>query len=480
MRRRWIVSAATVAIAAASASGKFKQVPEAPVKRLLANLARHLEKAPDDPHLLYLAGRTHAIAYAQGEDAKAHVESESANNKEDVLPVFWTRRSDLLRFTGEADAVRFDHLREGVRLLRRAGELATVAADPKPESDDDRPLLFLGLAWLLDDGSRFAPRLGHPEGVEPKDALPEAERAAIDVDIARLGAKEEGERDAAYAALRKSLPRCWPRLVANAEARNETVRAKVGELLTRWWRDLALDAYRRTLELTSASDLKDHGLEGTFTISREAANAVLRLLDDFPDRDTAKKERAAVEAHLKRLDERDRGGFAITPMIFPIARDARLAELFPDGRTSAFDVAGDGVARRWPWPSADAGFLVWAPDPSKPVASGRQLFGSRTWWIFWRDGYEPLSMLDDDGDGRLSGAELDGVCVWRDADRDGVCGEGELKPVADYRIAWIAVASNGTEDGVPANDRGIGFVDGETRPTYDWTPRSVPEAPVSR
>jgi hypothetical protein len=479
MRRRWIVTAATLTLAAGVAGANFMEFPQAPVKRLLANIERHLEQSPDDPHLLYLAGRTHAIAYAQGGDAKARATPMSASDKDDVLPLFTNRQSEKLQFAGEADAVRFGHLRDGVRLLRRAGELANAPPDPTRERDE-RPRIFLGLAWLLDDGSRFAPKLGHPEGVEPKDALPEAERAAIDADIARLGAKEQADRDTAYAALRKSLVRCWPRLVANVEAKDETVRAKVGALLTRWWRDLSLDAYRRTLELSSQADLKAEFAEGSLTISREAADAILRLLDDFPSAETANKEREAVRRHLKLLDERDARGSVISPVIFPIPRDARLAELFPDARTSGFDLAGDGIARRWPWPSADAGILVWAPDPSKPVTSGRQLFGSRTWWIFWRDGYEPLSMLDDDGDGRLTGAELDGIRVWRDVDRDGVCSPSELRPVADYGVAWIAVTADRTEDGVPANSRGIGFVDGSTRPTYDWTPRSIPETPVAR
>jgi hypothetical protein len=476
MRRRWIVTTATVALGAGLASAMFIQIPEAPVKRLLANLAKELAKAPDDPHLLYLAGRTHAIAYAQGEDAKAHAFPKSPTEKDVELPRFSTRKADALKFQGEVDAARLGHLREGIRLLRRASELAK-APDGPPKTRDERPLLFLGLARLLDDGSRFAPRLGHPEGVELKDALPDAERASIDADIARLAAKEEADRDAAYAALRKALPRCWPRLVANVEAKDEAVRAKVGELLTRWWQDLALAAYRRALELARDADAAGASLDGTFTVSIEAGDAILRLLDDVPDRDAAAKERESIWELLNRLDAR---GMAITPMIFPIARSARLAELFPDGRTSGFDVAGDGVARRWPWPSAETGFLVWQPDPSVPVTSGRQLFGSRTWWIFWRDGYEPMRMLDDDGDGRLSGAELDGVCVWRDVDRDGVCGAAEVTPAADYGVAWIAVASNRAEDGVPANDLGIGFVDGATRPTYDWTPRPAPEASVAR
>jgi hypothetical protein len=457
----------------------FMDPPEAPVKRLLTNIAKELEKTPDDPHLLYLAGRTHAIAYAMGENAKARAwpadETERTGPKPE-LPTFETRNYDRLRFKGDADEARLGHLREGIRLLHRASELVKPPAEDR-KWDDDRPVLFLGLAWLLDDGSRFAPQLGHPEGVKTNDAVPAAERAAYDGYVKQLAATTEDERKAAYGSLRKTLPRCWPSLVAGVSAKDPPVRDKARELLTRWWRDQALDAYRKAFALTREQDLKEvkesGTLEGTYSIAREAGQAILRLLDDFPDPDANAKEAKAVQADLEAFNSP--GGFSVTPMIFPISRAASLADLLAENRTARFDLAGDGVVRRWPWPSADAGFLVWAPEGGKPIASGRQLFGARTWWIFWRDGFEPLRMLDDDGDGRLAGAELDGIGVWRDRDGDGVCGAGEVESAATFGVAWIAVTPTRNEDGVPANDVGIGLTDGTTRPTYDWTPRSVPE-----
>ncbi|MCE9635034.1 MAG: hypothetical protein K8T90_04945 [Planctomycetes bacterium] len=476
MRRPAIWTAAVVLLAATSgtATAMFLRYPEAPVTRLIANVAKALEKTPDDPHLLYLKGRTHAIAYAQGETADGHYEKASSHGRtaEPDLPVFGTRDYDLLKFNGEAGETRLGHLRDGIRCLRRASELSK--APVKATSDvDDRPLLFLGLAWLLDDGSRFAPRLGHPEGTEPKDALPEAERAEIDARIAKLGAEKEDERRAAHDALRRSLPRCWSRLIAQKDAKDERVRQAVGALLARWWQDQAVAAYRRALALTRAEDAMFADIWDTYTISREAGNAILRLLDDKDDSKAAAKERADIEEHLKTLDKRE---MAITPVIFPITHPAPLADLLPAGRTTRFDVAGDGIDRTWPWPSADAGFLVWAPDLTKPITSGRQLFGARTWWIFWRDGYEPLSMLDDDADGRLSGAELDGIGVWRDLDGNGTSDAGEVVSAAAHGIAWIAVRATRTEDGVPAADRGIGLTDGTTRPTYDWTPHPIAHA----
>ena len=477
MRQRasWTAAVVTAVLVGTggAAVAKFMHCPQAPVTRLLANVAKALEKSPDDAHLLYLKGRTHAIAYAQGESANGHCESSGGRDHtaEPVLPTFGTRDYDLLQFKGEADDTRLAHLRDGIRCLRRGSDLANAPEKGSAESDD-RPLLFLGLAWLLDDGSRFSAQAGHPEGVEPKDALTEVERAEIDARIARLGAQKEDERKAAFDALRRSLPRCWQRLVVQKGAKAEAVRSGVKALLTRWWQDQALDAYRKALALTREEDAKDDDLRDTYTISREAGNAILRLQDATLGAEAAARERADVERHLKTLDAR---GKAVTPIVFPISRPGPLTELLPAGRRARFDLAGDGIVRSWPWPSAEAGLLAWAPDLAKPITSGRQLFGARTWWIFWRDGYEPLSMLDDDADGRLAGAELDGIGVWRDLDGNGRSDAGEVVSASAHGIAWIAVRATRTEDGVPATDRGIGLLDGTTRPTYDWTPRPIPE-----
>ena len=464
-----VAAAAVLALAGGLARAMFMDGTEAPVSRLLANVEKALVDSPDDPHLLYLKGRTHAVAYAAGVDATAHVAWDTP-----PLPGYTTRDHDRLKFKGDVDDTRLKHLTEGIAALRRAAELAKAPASGS-RNEDDRPMLQLGLAWLLDDGSRFAPKVGRPDGSEVKEGLPEAEIAELNARIARLGAMDGDKpdvtaREKAFAELRGSFARCANRLVAHRDAKDELVRAKVGELLTLWWRDQALAAYRIAYRLARPGDVADDlHLDGTYRITVEAGDAILRLLPDLPANAVERKEVADT------LEQLDRQGFAVTPIIFPTTRAQSLAALVPGDRTARFDLAGDGVVRTWAWPTADAGFLVWAPDPTKAITSGRQMFGSRTWWIFWRDGYEPLSMLDDDRSGRLSGAELDGIGVWRDRNRNAVCDPGEVEPVCMYGVEWIAVIANTREGGAPANTAGIGMRDGTTRPTYDWTPTSIPE-----
>jgi hypothetical protein len=92
-----------------------------------------------------------------------------------------------------------------------------------------------------------------------------------------------------------------------------------------------------------------------------------------------------------------------------------------------------------------------------------------TFWLFWDNGYAPLRALDDNRDGSLSGTELDGLAVWRDANRNGVSEPLEVQSLdrlGIVRLRWqfrwlddpdaLAMASDGVE-----------FRDGTTRPTYD-------------
>ena len=108
------------------------------------------------------------------------------------------------------------------------------------------------------------------------------------------------------------------------------------------------------------------------------------------------------------------------------------------------------------------------------ITSGLQLFGNVTWWLFWKDGYEPLAALDNDRNGRLEGAELQGIAVWFDRNGNGIADPGEVVSLRSLGITSIAVHSAGLTDGVPANTNGVQLRDGSSLPTFDWTPTSLP------
>lgn len=132
------------------------------------------------------------------------------------------------------------------------------------------------------------------------------------------------------------------------------------------------------------------------------------------------------------------------------------------------NVTGTGSATRAAWG-------VWDPKRTGRIHSGTQLFGSVTFLMFWRTGYDALAALDDDGDGWLRGDELAGLALSHDRDGDGQNGPGEVAPVGVHRI--VAMAARGDEgDGHRVAARataGVRYADGSTRATFDLVLRAV-------
>ena len=95
--------------------------------------------------------------------------------------------------------------------------------------------------------------------------------------------------------------------------------------------------------------------------------------------------------------------------------------------------------------------------------------------MFWSDGYRALDALDDNRDGALTGAELEGMAVWFDRNQDGVSQPGEVIPIARTGIVAISVRANGRSGEPLMNPAGITMADRRAIPTYDWstTPLSV-------
>ena len=470
MSRGLLVSCAIVAALAPAATAMWADMSEpVPVDRLIANLTKLTEKEPDNAKAHYALGRVRSFAFAR-DDREMRVAggprrppsgggdpAKRGAWTEHQAPDFGPEEKVCFERAAKLDDSRVAHFREAVIHHRRA-----IALDAK----DAR--YHLGLAWLLDAGSDLAPQEGWPDGVAVKSDLDEAEteKATRALDRLRL----HPEKPDGFDGLRAFGPRALPLLVPGPKGDAPELRSAVAKLRTEAWRDLAFTSYAEAFRISLPRDVKVPGL--FTTLAEEAGDAILRLA---PGRRQTEELKKITEEVTKGLAAIKALGRSISPVLFPVSGEAPLADLLPDGRTALFDLDGDDVVERWPWPSADAAILVWRPDPAVPVTSGRQLFGSRTWWICWTDGYEPLAALDDDGDGRLAGAELDGICVWRDLDGNAREDAGEVVTAAAFGVASIATRPDAEEDGVPACRAGVALADGSTRPTYDWTPRAVPE-----
>ncbi len=198
----------------------------------------------------------------------------------------------------------------------------------------------------------------------------------------------------------------------------------------------------------------------THTVVSEAAehfDAIAKLWTD----------RKLIQRVKKRLVDAPPAIY-ITPILVPLKPQASFDALVDRRSEVAFDFSGQGLAMRAGWLTADAAWLVWDPKDKRHVTSGFQLFGSVTWVASWDNGYNALGALDDDGDGRIAGGELDGLALWHDRDGDGVCDAGEVAPVSAHGIVSLTYAHERVGDDLWVSDAGVTFEDGETRPTYDW------------
>lgn len=376
----------------------WMQPASVPIDRLLRNINAYIAKNPKDAKGYYVRGRLHSLAYATGTRKLAMYETDAGK-----LPEFPSYESIFAKRSGKfqlTTAAR-QHLLESIRDYQRATEL-----NPK------NAMAWLGLGWVLEDGSTFAARV-HAFPKEKKPANPQTQ-----------------------------------------------------------WQDKALAAYRQAYQLTEASDLKLDGLGpgAHAAISYEAGESIMRLLRN-------RKLTAAEQAEIKRIEntiaEIEKKPRAVTPIIFPLDEPASLESLLSQEHRVRFDLAGDGKAGLWLWVKPNTGILVWDPNRTGRITSGQQLFGSVTWWVAWENGYQPLALLDNNGDGWLTGKELKGLAVWVDANANGVSETGEVKSLTTCYIVRIAVNHDNRSAEIPSNSQGIQLRDGRFLPTYDWTPQEI-------
>lgn len=254
---------------------------------------------------------------------------------------------------------------------------------------------------------------------------------------------------------------------------NEATRQYRYALKLAWARDVGskleelVDTVKWTVQTRQWHGWQQRTLMMGDVASEEVIRYLLPLLD--PKRDA--KEIAELKAKLVKLSEMPR---AITPIVVPTRPGMRLEDVVDGGAAVRFDLDGSGLARRWGWITGDGSWLVWDPQDRREIRSGLQLFGAVTFWVFWRDGYEAMSALDDNGDGALTGDELNGLALWRDRDGDGVSTRDEVTPVGLAGLTRLECVPDVHASGIPFHPAGADFGP-ELRPTFDWiAPANAP------
>lgn len=199
------------------------------------------------------------------------------------------------------------------------------------------------------------------------------------------------------------------------------------------------------------------------SLTEEAARYLMPLLDPVRDREELESLRA-------RVSELGRQPRPITPIAVPLGPGLAATDIEDPAASVLFDVDGSGLPGRWTWITPQAAWLVFDRLQTRSIASGLQLFGNVTFWLFWKHGYEALAALDDNGDGQIARGELDGLALWHDRDSNGRSEPGEVRLLADWGIVALSTAweiDTAHSDEIPFSPHGVTFADGTTRPTFD-------------
>lgn len=426
-------------ILAGTAAGRWTQPDYVPTQRLIENAAAYIAEEPNDASGYYALARIHYLAFVH---EAALVGTFDERDPSSVIPHWWSE--DYRNSARRAEAV--------ATALKEFGIRSTA------ELTDENRTAFYERVWAVEDALEekgWQPaRPTNEQLIEHAGAAQWNFHQAIALDpnnpLYYLGQASLGEQYLEFFA--ESSPASMPTVL----------------------RTIALNAVKETYLLTYELSLQDDlelrslPLGGIHEIvSYEAGTAFVRLCEaqggTMPD---VQAKIDSIRANLATFEALPVG--AVTPIVFSLESHLSLADLLAPGRVVSFDLDGDGIAEERPWVKPTTGFLVWDGDGDGRIASGREMFGSVTWWLFFPNGYRAMDALDDNRDGWLGAGELDGMSIWFDCNSNGVTDARELVSLDSLDIAAIATQPNGYDGRCPMCTPGLKLGDGRILPTYDW------------
>jgi hypothetical protein len=433
---------------AISAEAKFAMPQPVPVERLV-NAARTWRDAhPDEADAHYTLARIHYLAFSRG-TAEVPAMGPPVDDAMPRIPGNWLTGFDLY------EARQRHALELALKDLGETGppvppEKASALEEARGrrarqlEEQNWRPRGELAAAQMFAHAEAALAGFRDAERLDPKNGL------------YPLGLASLAEEFADWAKPRRDVPANL-RTLDHATARAAYLRA-----------------YRLAIEGDAVlPELPTSGFAGL--VSYEAGNAYVRLVErerrKLPPAEAAAL--AEVKSGLKKLKGIRLG--AITPIVFAMQPSARLDPLLAPSLRVDFNLRGYGPRDRWPWVRPTTGFLVWDPEGRGAITSARQLFGSYTFEIFRRTGYDALAALDDDRDGTLRGDELRGIRAWFDANSDARSEPAEVRDLCDLGIVAIATRNAASDGPHRTNPRGLTLSDGRTLPTWDWIAEPLSE-----
>lgn len=432
-----------VGVWASIAEGMFRPPQYIPVERLIENATAYIQQEPNDASGYYALGRIHYLAFVN----KAFLAGSYSENSSNTIPFWW--RENYLSAARRYEAIRLALEEYGC------------------ESTTDVPNAIRDEFW---DRVNAIEDTLETENWQPEQ--PTNEQL-----IEHAGAAQWNFYQAAALDPNNGLYYLGQASLGEQyyEFFMETNTALMPSALKTIFLNGVKETYFLAYDLAIHNDLDREripieGLHGL--VSYEAGNAFIRLWELEDQIPSEVQDRIAdIKANIAVLEALPMGG--ITPIIFSLQKNSSLTQLLAPQKIVDFDLDGDGVVEKRPWVKSSVGFLVWDGNGDGKITSGRELFGSVTWWLFFKDGYRAMDLLDDNRDGFLTGPELDGISVWFDRNSNGCSDVGEVVPVGNLEITKIATRPNSFEGKSPIHTAGIQFKDGRTLPTYDWIAPSV-------
>jgi hypothetical protein len=462
----------SIAIASVPCDAMWMRPTDVPAERVIANLNKRLAEKPDDVAALYSLGRVHSYLLTHG--SKTVPVTGMNEDSTSLYDRFYTEHKAV------ASTEAAGHASAALRAFNRAIRL----------SPNDASIRY-SLACLSEASQEMADRISiapmldaviigagdSKTASEEFDKLLAADKPDVEAWFKKQTQISFDDRfDSDHA---RAIVWTLARLRAKAASRDLSTINKVWALA---WKAETAEQYFEafSLSLPEASTIRTMGMRGlSDNLCYQAATDYTRVVTES-DRPPVRRD--VIAAAIKSFSSLPPCR-AITPIIVPLSNPgpSGIHSLLDESNHVKFNLDASGRGLSWPWLTPATGILVWDPSGRGQITSGAQLFGSVTWWMMFENGYSALDTLDDNRDGELSGAELQGLSLWVDANSNGVCEPGEVKRLRDFGITALSVKQTGTcDEGSLVSDRGVRFADGHTLPTFDWITHPVtPTATVT-
>jgi hypothetical protein len=408
-----------------------------PLDRVIPNMETFIKEHPNDPQGYYSLARLHYFVFV---DQSALVPMMSVDSAPPTVAADWQRDQSL-------SAIRYAQAQQ---LVLKAWGYTTTSDVPA-----NRQAEFQGA--VSEKKTELDAQEWKPDGLDTGQVLT---HAATAVDNFERALDLDPENGLYYLGLASFYDQ-YAFYTANANITDHP--RQLACITTPKIRVLYYLAYRFSIEDDREATSRPTG-DLRALVSYEAGTAYLRLVEKEPAITDANSI-AAIKADLAQLEML---GISVTPIIFSTHEHASVQDLLDPNTHTTFDLNGTGRKAQWPWIKPTTGLLVWDPLNKGEITSGRQLFGTATWWLLFPNGYAALDALDDNRDGSLSGSELRGIGVWFDKNSNGRSDPGEVQPATDFGVQAIRTRSTGSDHGMLMNTQGIVLKNGAIVPTYDW------------